>query len=74
MNYRQLTANKTIRQQLQLDFVHLLNFEDSTLPSVQQTSETDSSTKSELYPPLKPLRKPSTSFSNLLETTSKEPE
>ena len=74
VNYRQPTAFKTIRQQPQLDIVHIPNFVYLSLPSLQLTSETESSIRSKLHPLLKPFRKPSTSLSNLLETTSQETE
>ena len=74
INYRQLTDIKPIRQQPQLDIVHLPNIEYPTLHSVQLPSETESSARSKLYPPLKPLRKSSTSLSKLLEITSQAPD
>ena len=75
---------KTLRQP-QLDVVRLPDTEYTPLPSLHIPSETDTSTrpklfetdsftKSKLYPPLKTLRKQSTSLSNLLESSSQEPD
>ena len=55
--------------QLQLNLVHIPDTEYSQLPPLQVPSEI-STTSSKLYPPMKPLRKPSTSLSNLLDNTS----
>ena len=74
VNYRQPTAVKIISQQPHLKIVLIPNTEFLSPPSLQLPSETDASTRSNLYPPLKPLRKPSSSLSNLLETTSQEPD
>ena len=69
VNYKQPTAIKTVRLQPQLNLVHIPDTEYTQLPPLQLPSEI-STTSSKLYPPLKPLRKPSTSLSNLLDNTS----
>ena len=63
------TAIKTVRLQPQLNLVHIPDTEYTRLPPLKLPSEL-STTSSKLYPPLKPLRKPSTSLSNLLDNTS----
>ena len=63
------TAIKTVRLQPQLNLVHIPDAEYTRLPPLKLPSEL-STTSSKLYPPLKPLRKPSTSLSNLLDNTS----
>ena len=60
---------KTVRLQPQLNLVQIPDTENTKLPSLKLPSEL-STTSSKLYPPLKPLRKPSTSLSNLLDNTS----
>ena len=55
---------KTIRVQPQLNLVHLPDTEYPHVPSLQFPAEINKTT-SKLYPPSKPLRKPSTSLSNL---------
>ena len=69
VNYKQPTAIKTVRFHPQLNLVHLLDNECTQLPPLQVPSEISTSS-SKLYPPLKPLRKSSTSLSNLLDNTS----
>ena len=49
--------------------MHIPDTEYTRLPPLKLPSEI-STTSSKLYPPLKPLRKPSTSLSNLLDITS----
>ena len=63
------TAIKTVRLQSQLNLVQIPDTEYTKLPSLKLPSEL-STTSSKLYPPLKPLRKPSTSLSDLLDNTS----
>ena len=70
VNYTQSTAFKMARLQPQLDFVHLPDTEYPNLPLLHLPSELESSSKSHVYLPLKPIRKQSTSLSNLLDTTS----
>ena len=69
MNYKHRTAIKTVRLQPQLNLVQIPDTEYTKLPSLKLPSEL-STTSSKLYPPLKPIRKPSTSLSNLLDVTS----
>ena len=69
VNYKPPTAIKTVRLQPQLNFVHIPDTEYAHLPPLKLPSEI-STTSSKIYPPLKPLRKPSTSLSNLLDNTS----
>ena len=69
VNYKPPTAIKTVRHQPQLNLVHIPETEYTRLPPLKLPSEL-STTSSKLYPPLKPLRKPSTSLSNLLDNTS----
>ena len=69
VNYKHPTAIKTVRLQPQLNLVHIPDTEYTRLPPLKLPSEL-STTSSKLYPPLKPLRKPSTSLSNLLDNTS----
>ena len=68
-NYKHLTAIKTVRLQPQLNLVHIPDTEYTKLPPLKLPSELRT-TSSKLHPPLKPLRKPSTSLSNLLDDTS----
>ena len=77
VNYKHPTAIKTVRLQPQLNLVHIPDAEYAQLPPLKLPSELSttsskvyplSTATSKLYPPLKPLRKPSTSFSNLLDT------
>ena len=72
--YKPPNAIKTVRQQPLLDIVRLPDTEYTSIPSLQISSKTDSSTRSKLYPPLKPLRKPSTYLSDFLEFSSQEPD
>ena len=67
--YKQPTAIKTVRLQPQLNLVLIPDTEDTQLPQLQLPSEI-STTSSKQYPPLKPLCKPCTSLSNLLDNTS----
>ena len=69
MNYKHPTAIKTVRLQPQLNLVQIPDTEYTKLPSLKLPSEL-STTSSKLYPPLKPIRKPSTSLSNPLDNTS----
>ena len=69
VNYKHPTAIKTVRLQPQLNLVHIPDTEYTRLPPLKLPSEL-SNTSSKLNPPLKPLRKPSTSLSNLLVNTS----
>ena len=69
VTYKHPTAIKTVRLQPQLNLVQIPDTEYTKLPSLKLPSEL-STTSSKLYPPLKPLRKPSTSLSNLLDNTS----
>ena len=68
VNYKHPTAIKTVRLQPQLNLVYIPDTEYTRLPPLILPSEL--STSSKLYPPLKPLRKPSTSLSNLSDNTS----
>ena len=68
--YKQSTDIKTSKLQPQLDIVHIPDTEYPTLLSLHLPSELEPSTKSHIYLPLKPIRKQSTSLSNLLDTTS----
>ena len=74
VNYKHPTAIKTVRLQPQLNLVHIPDAEYTQLPPLKLPSELSttssklyppSTTTSKLYPTLKPLRKPSTSLSNL---------
>ena len=69
VNYKTPTAIKTVRLQPQLNLVHSPDREYTHLPPLKLPSEI-STTSSKIYPPLKPLRKSSTSLSNLLDNTS----
>ena len=68
VNYKHPTAKKTVRLQPRLHLVHIPDTEYTPLPPLKLPSEI--STTSQIYSPLKPLRKPSTSLSNLLDNTS----
>ena len=69
VNYKHHTAIKTVRLQPQFNLVHIADTEYTRLPPLKLPSEL-SKTSSKLYHSLKPLRKPSTSLSNLLDNTS----
>ena len=69
VTYKHPTAIKTVRLQPQLNLVQIPDTEYTKLPSLKLPSEL-CTTSSKLYPPLKPLRKPSTLLSNLLDNTS----
>ena len=69
VNYKHPTAIKTVRLQPQLNLVQIPDTEYTKLPSLKLPSEL-STTSSKLYPPSKPIRKPSTSLSNLLDNTA----
>ena len=69
VNYKHPIAIKTVRLQPQLNLVHIPDTEYTRLPPLKLPSELRTTT-SKLYPSLKPLRKPSTSLSNLLVNTS----
>ena len=66
VNYKQPTSIKNVR--LQSHFIHIPDTEYPTIPSLQLPSEMNK-TISTLHPPIKLLRKPSTSLSNLLESS-----
>ena len=79
VNYKLSTAIKTVRLQPQLNLVHIPDTEYTQVPSIQLQSEISTTSSknyhlstipSKFYPPLKPLRKSSTSLSNLLDNTS----
>ena len=61
VNYKHPIAIKTVRLQPQLNLVQIPDEEYTKLPSLKIPSEL-STTPSKLYPPLKPLRKLSTSL------------
>ena len=69
VNYKQPTAIKTVRLQPQLNLVHNPDTEYTQLSSLQLPTVI-SKKSSKINPPLKPLRKLSTSLSNLLDNTS----
>ena len=69
VNYKQPTAIKTVRRQPQLNLVHIPDTEYTQLPPLQLPSKI-STNFSKLHRPLKPLKKSSTSLSNLLDNTS----
>ena len=69
VNYKHPTAIKTVRLQPQLNLVHIPDTEYTHLPPLKLPSEI-STTSCKIYPPLKPLRKLSTSLSNLSDNTS----
>ena len=69
VNYKHPTAIKTVRFHSQLNLVHISDTEYTRLPPLKLPSELRN-TSSKLYLPLKRLRKPSTSLSNLLDNTS----
>ena len=56
--------------QPQLNLVQIPDTEYTKLPSLKLPSELSTTSSSKLDPPLKPLRKPSTSLSDLLDKTS----
>ena len=66
VNYKHPTAIKTVRLQPQLNLVQIPDTEYTKLPPLKLPSKL-STTSSKLYPLLKPLRKPSTLLSNLLQ-------
>ena len=73
---RHFKDSKIFKEQLlerfekpQLNLVHIPDAEYTRLPPLKLPSEL-STTSSKLYPPLKSLRKPSTSLTNLLDNTS----
>ena len=70
VNYKQPIAIKTVRIQPQLNHVHILDTDYPPVPSLQLQSVSNRSATSKIYPPLKPLRKPSTSLSNHLDDSS----
>ena len=72
VTYKHPTAIKTVRLQPQLYLVQSPDTEYTKLPSLKLPSEL-STTSSKLYPPLKPLRKPSTSLSDLDNTSDYAP-
>ena len=71
VTYKHSTAIKTVRLQPQLNLVQIPDTEYTKLPPLKLPSEL-STTPSKLYPPLKPLRKPSTSLSNLLDNNTSD--
>ena len=78
VNQKPSTAIKTVRLQPQLNLVHIPDSEYTQLlplhlPSDISTTSSNTypnTTSSKLYPALKLFRKPSTSLSNLLDSTS----
>ena len=76
VTYKHPTAIKTVRLQPQLNLVQIPDTEYTKLPPLKLPSELSttelSTTSSKLYPPLKPLRKPSTSLSNLLDNNTSD--
>ena len=70
VNYKQPTAIKTDRLYPQLPIVHIHDTEYSSLTLSRLPSELSSSNTSKIYPPLKPVRKQSTSLSKLLDASS----
>ena len=72
VNYKQPTAIKTARVSpnlpSKLDILPLPNIEYTPLPTLHLPSE--SSNRFQIHPPLKPLRHPSTSLSNLIDSAS----
>ena len=70
VNYKQPTAIKTARLHPHSFIVHIPDTEYSPLPSLRLPSDLNSSNTSKIYPPLKPIRKQTTSLSNLLDTSS----
>ena len=72
VTYKHPTAIKTVRLQPQLNLVQIPDTEYTKLPSLKLPSEL-STTSSKLYPPLKPLRKSSTSLSDLDNTSDYAP-
>ena len=81
VNYKPSTAIKSVRLQPQLNLVHIPESEYTHLPPLHLLSDISTTyvistntypntTSSKLYPPLKLLRKPSTSLSNFLDSTS----
>ena len=67
------TATSTVRLQPQLNLLNLVHIPDTEYPSVPSLtlqSEPNKTTTSKICPPLKPLRKSSTSLSNLLDDAS----
>ena len=72
VNYKQPTAIKTARVSTnlpsKLDIVQIPDIEYTPLPSLHLPAE--SASPSQVYPPLKPLRHPSTSLTNLLDSAS----
>ena len=69
VNYKHPSAIKTVRLQPQPNLVQIPDNEYTKLASLKLPSEL-STAPSKFYPPLKPLRKPSISLSNLLDNTS----
>ena len=69
VNYKHPTAIKTIRLQPQPNLVNIPDPEYTHLHPLKLPSGI-STTSSKIYPPLKPLRKSSTSLSNLFDNTS----
>ena len=70
VNYKPPTAIEIVRLQPQLNPVHILDTNYPPVPSLQLPSESNRSTLSKMYPPIKLLRKPFTSLSNLLDDPS----
>ena len=70
VNYKPPTDFEIVRIQPQLNPVHILDTNYPPVPSLQLPSESNRSTLSNIYPPIKPLRKPFTSLSNLLDDPS----
>ena len=69
VKYKQPAAIKTIQLQSQLNLVHIPDTEYPPVLSLKLPSEINKTT-SKLYPPITPLRKPSTAPSNLSESST----
>ena len=75
VNYKRPTAIKTARLSpnlpSKLDIVPIPDIEYTPLPcTLTLHLPSESSSLSQIYPPLKPLRHPSTSLSNLIDSAS----
>ena len=66
VTYKHPTAIKTVRLQPQLHLVHISDTEYTRLHPLKLPSEI-STTFSKIYPPVKPLRKPSTSVKSFTQ-------
>ena len=70
VNHKHPTAIKTVRLQPQLNLAHIPDTEYTRLSPLKLPSEISTTSSPKIYHPLKPLRTPSTSLSNLLDNTS----